>query len=386
MKLSRDGAGLGIFLIVTATRSNAMKYSTYNNFKNKIAGYLFDESDVHVVVGRSSYRQSEIKGRALIKYNGQVSVMQGYVMVPFAEELEYNRGIEDVIARINGLYPNRRAPRIPVLPEQLDYARFLEFLPDAGGSSNIGGLQGRTGAVPDIWLGLDKETVEPRGMEDLTAPFVIVGETARGKTNALKLILAQLLARQTGNAVESGQAAQQEISDAAIYLFDSRAMELYEYKNHPGVTYVEESGVDAFLNELGARISSRGRQMKEAMAANPGQLPKLMIRELPPCYVLVDDWDNFVEMTKAKAMLLAPLLVNAVNVGISFILTAHSSRMKGFDEVSKFAKSATDGLLLGNPGTTGLFGGLSGKELPQMKDGLLFHNGAYVRIRVPRAQ
>ncbi|MDE7063635.1 MAG: type VII secretion protein EssC, partial [Lachnospiraceae bacterium] len=78
-KLSRDGAGLGIFLIVTATRSNAMKYSTYNNFKNKIAGYLFDESDVHVVVGRSSYKQSEIKGRALIKYNGQVSVMQNYV-------------------------------------------------------------------------------------------------------------------------------------------------------------------------------------------------------------------------------------------------------------------------------------------------------------------
>lgn len=385
-KLSRDGAGLGIFLIVTATRSNAMKYSTYNNFKNKIAGFLFDESDVHVVIGRSSYKQSEIKGRALIKYNGQVSVMQNYVMTSFAEELEYNRGIEDVIARINGLYPNRKAPRIPVLPERLDYAQFLEFLPE----NEIAAVAGQSQAcmaAHTIWLGLDKETVEPRGIEaGLTAPFVILGETARGKTNALKLILAQLVSCQTGSAADDRPALQQSAGeDRVIYLFDSKAMELYEYKDHPGVTYVEEPGVDAFLAELGALISSRGQQIQEAMAAHPGQLPKLIIRELSPCYVLVDDWDNFVEMTKAKAMLLAPLLVNAVNAGISFILTGHSSRMKGFDEVSKFAKSATDGLLLGNPGATGLFGVPSSKELPQMTDGLLFHNGAYVRVRVPRA-
>lgn len=373
-KLSRDGAGLGIFLIVTATRSNAMKYSTYNNFKNKIAGYLFDESDVHVVVGRSSYKQSEIKGRALIKYNGQVSVMQNYVMTSFTEELEYNRGIEDVIARINELYPNRKAPRIPVLPDQLGYEQFLEFLPD-GNVSNA--------AVTDepadhtIWMGLDKETVEPRGMEaGLTAPFVILGETARGKTNALKLILAQLLDRQENEA---------EGADFAVYLFDSKAMELYAYKSRPGITYVEESGVDGFLAELGTLISSRSQQIQESMAAQPGQLPKLIIRELTPCYILVDDWDNFVELTKAKAMLLTPLLANAVSVGISLILTAHSAKLKGFDEVSKFAKSATDGLLLGNPGSTGLFGVSSGKELPQMKDGLLFHNGAYVRVRVPGA-
>lgn len=63
-------------MIATATRSNSMKYSTYNNFKNKVAGYLFDESDVNLIVGRSTYKQSETKGRALLKYDNMISVMQ----------------------------------------------------------------------------------------------------------------------------------------------------------------------------------------------------------------------------------------------------------------------------------------------------------------------
>lgn len=71
-------------------------------------------------------------------------------------------------------------------------------------------------------------------------------------------------------------------------------------------------------------------------------------------------------------------------VGISIILTAHSGKMKGFDEVTKFAKNTTEGLLLGNQGTTAIFPINSAKELPQFKDGLLFHNGAYVKVRVPK--
>ncbi|MEG2987208.1 MAG: hypothetical protein RR809_06515, partial [Lachnospiraceae bacterium] len=58
--------------------------------------------------------------------------------------------------------------------------------------------------------------------------------------------------------------------------------------------------------------------------------------------------------------------------------------MKGVDEVTKFAKNTTEGLLIGNPGTTGMFGITSAKELPQFKDRLLFHNGGYVRLRLPK--
>ena len=74
-----------------------MKYSTYNNFKNKVAGYLFDESDVNLIVGRSTYKQSETKGRALLKYDNMISVMQLYSMVKFKTELEYKDKIKELI-------------------------------------------------------------------------------------------------------------------------------------------------------------------------------------------------------------------------------------------------------------------------------------------------
>ena len=90
------------------------------------------------------------------------------------------------------------------------------------------------------------------------------------------------------------------------------------------------------------------------------------------------------ELTKPQALQLAPLLNEAVSVGISVILSAHSGKMKGFDEVTKFAKNTTEGLLLGSQGTTAMFPVNSAKELPQFMDGLLFHGGIYVRIRIPK--
>lgn len=351
MKLSRDGFGLGIYMITTATRSNAMKYSIYNNFKNKIAGYLIDESDVSMVVGRSTYKQSETKGRTLIKWNNAVSVMQIYTMSVFQNELEYNKGIEELIERIDQVYPNQRAPRIPVLPENLEYKELMDY----------------EKAGEKVWLGLDKESVQLCGFERSMTPFVILGEAAKGKTNALKVILEQI------------------IGTGEIYLFDSKSMELYAYKERENLHYIEGTGsIQTFLTVLEEQIQERNAQVHEKLMADPSKNPKEISKELTPLYIVVDDWDYFIELTKANASQLTPLLMETTAVGISVITTAHSGKMKGFDELTKFAKNATDGLLVGGTGTTGMFGINSTKELPQFRDGLLCNNGSYVRIRLPK--
>lgn len=352
-KVSRDGYGLGIFVVATATRSNSMKYSTYNNFKNKIAGYMFDESEINLIVGRSAYKQSEIKGRALLKQDNLISVMQIYSMVGFETELEYNRKIETLIQKTDNLYPGEKAPRIPVLPENLLYTDMEEY----------------PHTEQDIYVGLEKEMVHACGFRLEHTPFTILGESAKGKTNVLKIILEQITGR--------GQ----------IYLADSRSMELYSYKKRTeeGIVYIENTAMVPFLIEaLKDEIARRNQKVREELEKNPMLNPKEICRGLRPFILLVDDWDNFVEMTKAQAVTLAPLLNEAAGVGISIILTAHSGKMKGFDEVTKFAKNTTEGLLLGSPGTTTMFPVNSAKELPQFKDGLLFHNGAYIRVRIPK--
>ena len=356
-KISRDGFGLGIFMIATATRSNSMKYATYNNFKNKVAGYLFDETDVHLIAGRSPYQQSEIRGRTLIKYRNQVNVMQVFTMVPFRNEVEYNRRIEALIQQVNELYPKRKAPRIPVLPENLYHTDLPEYRLAEKDRPTDG----------EICVGLDKVTVQCRGFRTEDSPFTILGEAARGKTNMLQVILSQI------------------IGTGKVALVDSRSMELYRYKAVEGVSYIEgTAGMTSFLQALRQEVEERNELIREGLKGNAAGDPREICRKREPFYLVVDDWDNFVDRTKAQALTLAPLLNEAAGVGVSVILTAHSGKMKGFDEVTKFAKNTTKGLLLGNQGTTNVFPVSSAKELPKFRDGLLFHNGAYVRVRLPK--
>lgn len=348
-RMTRDGSGLGIYFVACVTRSNAMKYGTYNNFKNKICGYMFEESDVPMVVGRSEYKQSEIRGRSLVKHQKMVSVMQIYIMADSEDGAAYNKLIAERIKEINALYPGLVAPKIPVLPETLTADMLKQF----------------SGQKKDIYIGLDKETVELCGFNRDDSPFVVVGEAKRGKTNALRLILNQI------------------IGTGKIYLFDSKAMDLFSYKGKEGIDYVESAQQAAFYDELKETVSMRKDALQTGLMNNPGANPKDIIAGLEPVYLVSDDWDDFVEATKAKQAQLAPLLEEAVTVGVSIILTANAAKLKGFDAVSKFAKNTANGMMVSGQGMTGIFPVTSMKDVPEMKDALLFSNGTYVRIRVP---
>lgn len=353
-KISRDGQGLGIYLLATATRSNAMRYATMNNFKNKIAGYNFDETEVNMIVGRSKYKQSEIKGRVLVKHDDEVNMMQMYVMDEFKNDIEYNKSISNIIDKINEKTYGVKAPRIPVLPEILTYETMIEYEKQQD---------------KDIYLGLDKESVELCGINRDMTPFVIIGESGIGKTDMLKIILKQIS------------------EENKVYLFDSKKLELYSNRTKENIEYIDnEEKVEDFVIELEEEIEYRQMFMRKKLEENKTLSPKEISRKLEPLYIIADDWDDFVELTNLHASKLGKLFELSTSLGITTILTANSSKMKGFDDITKFAKAATDGLVMGDQGTSNIFPLRSMKELPAYGDGLLFNNGTYIRIKLPKIE
>ncbi len=78
------------------------------------------------------------------------------------------------------------------------------------------------------------------------------------------------------------------------------------------------------------------------------------------------------------------LLNDAVNTGISIVATVQSNKLKGFDDISKFFKGAIHGAVLGNQGTTTIFQVSSAKELPTFTFALLFQNGLYRKVKIPK--
>lgn len=347
-RLSRDGVGLGIYLIVTATKSSGLKYAAQNNYKIKIAGYLFDAADVASIVGRSSYKLPEIKGRALVKLN-DVSVMQTYSMVSFRSEVEYNTALKALVEGIRKMYPTKRAPRIPILPSRFQSNMIAQYQREAD---------------IDLALGLDKETVILQGIRRTASPFAIVGESARGKTNMLKVILHQI--KDSDN----------------IYLFDSKSMELYSYKED--VTYIDsQDSREAFLEDIGDETEIREGNLKDEMVRNPRVNPKDFINTFDPYYVIIDDMDDFLEAWKGREAAVASALHKAAEVGVSVILTVHAAKSKNYDDFTKWVKTAVYGLQLGAPGSSNMFTGFPTRETPVMGTGLLFKNGAYQKILLP---
>ena len=307
--------------------------------------------EASALVGRSEYKLPEIRGRALVK-TVNVNIMQVYAMAEFADDMEYNKKIRELTGKITLKYPGRRAPRIPVLPEQFVYG----MLPDYG-----------EGKEPfDLAVGLEVESVTKAGFTRMQSPFVIIGEAGKGKTNMVKALLNQISG--------SGRA----------YVFDSSAMGLYSYRDKEGVSYVQdEDGFEDFVEQMKELTEGRRRRCREALGGDGAMTPEMYYRSEEPVYIVIDDMDQFLADGEAFGEELGRVLPDAAECGVGVIATVHAAKLKGLDPLSKWVKKAAHGLVLSPQGTLNIFPVRVQREYPQMGRGLLFHNGAYVTVLLP---
>ena len=358
-RLTRDGQGLGIYFIVSATRGSALKYQLANNFKNKICGYVIDDSDVNSLVGKTDYKMSEVKGRAFVKIKDNISFMQVYSMCESKNEIEYTKAIEKLVSDINSLYPDEKAPSIPVLPEELTDENFAEFVENAY-------------TKKDIYLGLNKSEVLPSGMMRNDTPFLILGEAKKGKTNVLRLILNQLL--------------EKFADDAKLYLFDSKEMELFSYIADKHVNYYGEDNAGEFVSEFENIVTERENKLKEALLNDGSESPKQIAYRFSPVYLLVDELSDFAKYFDGSDYEddVPDLIKRGSGVCVTMIFTANSAKVNSYDDIAKTIIHTTEGLMLGEQGALSTFPLESFKAAPKFPDGLLWHNGNYERIRVPK--
>ena len=351
VRLGRDGAGLGIYMIVTASRQGGIKFSAMNNYKHKITGFMIERADVIGIMGRSNYFPPEIPGRVLVKYHNSMSLMQMYTLVPFENELEYNQKIGVLIGQIQKMYPTQQAPRIPVLPEHFTFPMMAQY---------------GNPAKDEIAIGLQKEKVEIVGFRKTSAPFLIVGDSGKGKTNLLKIILEQL------------------VGEARIYLFDSSSRELFYHRGDEGLSYVDTGEeLEDFLDEFPEKLLQRKSAYHKALESNPRLSPKEFYESIELMVLIIDDTDELAERCSGTQKAMAGCLALAAETGCGIIATVQSMKSKGYDEVTKFFKTTTEGILLGNPGSSSVFPAVSARNLPVMGEGLLYHGGEFERVLLP---
>lgn len=66
-QIAREGAGIGIHLLISGVRHAALKVPLASNIKMQLALFLIDKSDISSIVGRTTMAIEELPGRGLVK-------------------------------------------------------------------------------------------------------------------------------------------------------------------------------------------------------------------------------------------------------------------------------------------------------------------------------
>lgn len=348
VQLARDGANLGIYLAITASRSSVVKYALMNQIKTKIAGYNYEPMEARNIVGRSEYELPEIKGRTLVKGEA-VNLMQIYSPVDFASGLEYNQNLFKVIKSIADTSTETKAKGIAVLPGQFQTSMFAEY--EAGDKS-------------DLYLGLEKQQVVKLGISTADTPFLIAGPVRSGKSNAGRVLLKQMKWFEK------------------VFLFDAKDYEYQDFGTQDNIAYIDrEEALSECMEELKDLIEERTEECQD----NRGRMTAgEFYKTLEKYCVFINGLNDFSEFIKDSIDVLTTIQ-RAAEVGILVVMIGHTAHMPVRNETAKLVKTAENGLILGELGMNTPFPTFRGKDLPAvLEDGLLYKKGASAMIRIPR--
>lgn len=121
--LSREGIKYGVYFVITASSTNAVRYKVTQNFKTVLTMQLNDAAEYSTVVGRTDgLIPSKLEGRGLVNL-GNVYEFQTALCTEMDDQYSYLRNF--AIEQANRY--QKRARRIPVLPEVVKFSDVQEM-------------------------------------------------------------------------------------------------------------------------------------------------------------------------------------------------------------------------------------------------------------------
>lgn len=317
-KVARDGAGLGIYLLISMSRINAMRGAVLNNIKERIAGYNFDDSENRSLIGRSDYGLPENKkGRALVKREN-VNVMQIYTPVACDTELSYNANLKALVQKIAQASTEKRAKGIPVLPEEL----YCEMLPDYPGYEEC-----RNG----IPVGIDVDKLEVQYLDMSKGIGVIIGGSGSGRTNVLHQALHYLCGKR-------------------IWLLDQDKRTSAQFMNRENLRYaVDGEAVCGILQEIVKECERRKEDYEEAKLDDLTLTLYDFALNQEPMFVVIDVIQELYALLsrEGKAEKL-DILEEAVKLGIGVIVTSDPKIPIRSGRFMEMLSECKTGIILGN--------------------------------------
>ncbi|WML60550.1 type VII secretion protein EssC [Neobacillus sp. PS2-9] len=238
--LTREGLKYGIYFIVTAANTGAVRYRLLQNFKQLFVLQLNDTSDYSGVLGNiEGVYPSKLKGRGIYKTDQVYEFQIALVHQDLDNILEYIRNYCDNLAKKSHMF----AKRIPTLPDKVD----SDFLMNEIKNSP-------DGRIP---VGVEKNRLEISYFEYNRSYINLVLSQNNEKADFVQG-LAELL-------IEKGNSTVTVLDPEDKFLHDSSKTYSYQGK---------KSDYDQTVVEMFNLLVLRNNTYKEALTA----------RETAPCF------------------------------------------------------------------------------------------------------
>ncbi|MBE6920036.1 MAG: type VII secretion protein EssC [Ruminococcaceae bacterium] len=218
--LTRDGVKYGIYFVVTATHTNAVRYRVQQNFKMLLTMQLNDATDYMTIVGKNDgVIPSKFKGRGLVALDRVYEFQTAYCTEDQDTQGFIRKFCEDVRANTT-----KAAKPIPILPQVVDM-EFVERKINGLASIPVGVAKN---SLEIITFNLEKKVVLPVLSQDTHEIVYFVEELIPIIARGCQVTLVDTESELDG--CESYK-TKQKVADVVLEMFNEMVLRNNQYKD-----------------------------------------------------------------------------------------------------------------------------------------------------------
>uniref|UniRef100_UPI00248FB807 FtsK/SpoIIIE domain-containing protein n=1 Tax=Bacillus cereus TaxID=1396 RepID=UPI00248FB807 len=362
-QIVREGAAVGIHLMLTATRQNVLRVQVNTNIKLQMALYMIDETEPRAIVGRTDLKVEELAGRGLVKLE-EPTIFQTALPTDGEDVLTQIENIQAEGKEMDSFWDGERPKAIPMVPEVLEYKEFIAW-PETRKIIEAGKLT----------FGVETESVTPLALDLTEAANIIIGGI---KKDEVENVVHQFL---------------QQLADSGHFdlgLIDTRTRNFSDYRESTALYVAEKTGIEKTIKQVTNAYKSREATFKEEQEASSSETvnPVEFIKKLKPIVIVIADVNDMLSnLEDSDIYSLAELIKNGAFMGIHFVIGCDVDSIDSrYDLVSKTIKAQSHVILLRKSSGQMVFD-VSNKDLSSTKlnpfEGYFVENRFATRIKVP---
>lgn len=302
VRIARDGAAYGVYLIYTANTTSGVRYKVLQNIKGAVAFELTDKGDYSNIVGKMDGKSlPKTLGRAFFKSTSPIE-FQTAMYAPGTNEVECSNNIKETAKNMASVWSGYLPKRIPMMPEHVNKTDLISAYKERS-------------TVP---VGISYNTMEISEIPMKTQYCTMVtGTIGSGKSKMLSNIIETLSKNQ----------------DNLIYIFDSQSRSLSQVADL-AERYCADDDVESvsdIIYDLCITLSERQNEYNKMNANSNSEAENYIHSEKQLC-IFIDDIREFVDNSDNEARNRMKLVAsNAKNFGVLLFAAGRVADVEKFN-------------------------------------------------------